>query len=179
MTRALGPTLGSEPDERRQLDVAFDPIGPGIVTTIRVGRSTFRVTEQAPDEVELPFADGSFARVVCRFGLQLLPDRGRALREMHRVLVHGGEVDVEVPGPIDRNPPFAELADALERAEDRDGAVRIRWLFCMPEPDDLRGALAAAGFEAIRIDGAGAGRGDRVIERNRGRAVRAWPDPRC
>lgn len=160
--------------EHRELDLAFEPTRSGVMTTIRVGRSTFHVAQEAPDEMELPFADGSFARVVCRHGLQLLSDRGRALREMHRVLAHGGEVDVEVPGPIDRNPPFAELADALERTEDRDGAVRIRWLFCMPEPDDLRGALAAAGFAEIRIDGAPDSGGHHgLIERNRGRAVRA------
>jgi SAM-dependent methyltransferase len=161
--------------ENRELDLAFDPPGTGVGATIRVGRSTLHVTQEARHEVELPFADGSFARVVCRHGLQLLPDRGRALREMHRVLAHGGEVDVEVPGPIDRNPPFAGLVDALERAEDRHRAAKIRWLFCMAEPDDLRGALADAGFEEIRIEVA-QGRGDGhgfAIERNRGRALRA------
>ena len=81
---------------------------------------------------------------------------------------------VRTTKPIERNPPFAELADALERAEDRDGAVRVRWLFCMPEPDDLRGTLAAAGLEEIRIDGAlESGGRHGLIERNRGRAVRA------
>ncbi len=167
--------------ESRALDVAFEPTGTGVVTTIRVDRSMLRLTQQAPEEVELPFADGSFARVVCRDGLQLLPDRGRALREMHRVLAHGGEVDVEVPGPIERDPLFAELVDALERAEDPGRAARIRWLFCMPEPDDLRGALAAAGFVGIRIEVARPGGGHRHglgIERNRGRAVRAWPGSR-
>jgi ubiquinone/menaquinone biosynthesis C-methylase UbiE len=162
--------------ETRELDLAFEPNGTSVVTTIRVGRSTLHVTQEASDEVELPFADDSFAKVVCRYGLQLLPDRGRALREMHRVLARGGEVDVEVPGPIDRNPPFAELADALERAEDRRRAAEIRWLFCMPEPGDLRGALAAAGFEDIRIEVAKEGGGYRdgtAMERNRGRAVRA------
>ena len=84
--------------EHRELDLAFEPTRTGVVTTIRVGRSTLRVTQDAPDEMELPFADGSFARVVCLHGLQLLPDRGRVLREMHRVLAPGGEVDVEVPG---------------------------------------------------------------------------------
>lgn len=161
--------------EHRQLDLAFEPTATGVSTTCRVGRSTIRVTREAPDEVELPFADGSFASVVCRHGLQLLADRGRMLREMHRVLAHGGEVDVEVPGPIDRNPPFGELADALERADDTRRAARIRWLFCMPDPDDLRGALADAGFEEIRIEVAAGGRGGRhgfAIERNRGRALR-------
>ena len=160
--------------EHRELDLAFEPTRTGVLTTIRVGRSTLHVTQEPPDEVELPVADGSVAKVVCRYGLQLLPDRGRALREMHRVLAHGGEVDVEVPGPIHRNPPFAELADALDRAQDLQRAARIRWLFCMPETDDLRGALADAGFEQIRVEVAQKG-GDRdgfAIERNRGRALR-------
>jgi SAM-dependent methyltransferase len=164
--------------EQRELDLAFEPTRTGVVTTIRVGRSTLHVTQEAPDEIKLPFADGSFARVVCRHGLQLLPDRGWALREMHRVLAQRGEVDVEVPGPIDRNPPFAELADALERAENPHPAVRIRSLFCMPEPDDLRGALADAGFEEIRVEVAHPRGGDHhgfAIERNRGRAVRGDP----
>jgi SAM-dependent methyltransferase len=161
--------------EHRQLDLAFEPTRTGVLTTIRVGGSTFRLTQEAPDQVELPFADGSFTRVVCRHGLQLLADRRRALREMHRVLSPGGEVDIEVPGPIDRNPPFADLADALERTEDRHQAMRIRWLFSMPEPDDLRGALADAGFEEIRVEVAHMPGGDHQgfeKERNRGRAVR-------
>jgi ubiquinone/menaquinone biosynthesis C-methylase UbiE len=159
----------------RELDLAFEPTRTGILATIRVGRSTRHVPQEASNEMELPFADGSFARVVCRHGLQLLPDRGRALREVYRVLARGGEVDVEVPGPIERNPPFAELADALERAEDRHRAARVRWLFSMPDPDDLRGALADSGFEAIRVDVAERGDGwlGFAIERNRGRAVRA------
>jgi SAM-dependent methyltransferase len=162
--------------ENLELHLAFEPTRTGVFTTIRLGRSTLRVTQDAPDELELPFADGSFARVVCRYGLQLLPDRGRVLREMHRVLAPGGEVDVEVPGPIDRNPPFAKLAEALERAEDRHLAAGVRWLFSMPDPDDLRGALADAGFEEIRVEVAPESGGDRhgfAIERNRGRALRA------
>jgi ubiquinone/menaquinone biosynthesis C-methylase UbiE len=162
--------------EHRELDLAFEPTRTGILTTIRIEGSTIRLTQEAPDHTDLPFPDGSFARVVCRHGLQLLADRRRALREMHRVLAHGGEVDIEVPGPIERNPPFADLADALERTEDRHKAVRIRWLFSMPEPDDLRGALADAGFEGIRIEVAHAPGGDHhafAMERNRGRAIRA------
>ena len=172
MTRTTG---------NRELDLAFEPTWTGVLTTMRVGLSTLHVTQGASDEVELPFPDGSFARVVCRYGLQLLSDRARALREMHRVLAHGGEVDVEVPGPIERNPTFAQLANAFDRADDLHRATRIRWLFCMPEPDDLRGALAAAGFEEIRVEVAQEGGGDRhglTIERNRGRAVRAGPGSR-
>ena len=114
--------------EHRELNLAFEPTRTGLVTTIRVGRSTLHVRQQAAAEMELPFADASFTRVVCRHGLQLLPDRGRALREMHRVLAHGGEVDVEVPGPIDRNPPFASAPTTLgePRASGGSSACRSR-----------------------------------------------------
>ena len=71
---------------------------------------------------------------------------------MHRVLVRGGEIEVAVRGSIERSPPFAELADSLERHAGARGAAAVRWLFCMPEPDDLRGVLAAAAFEEIRVD---------------------------
>jgi hypothetical protein len=84
--------------------------------------------------------------------LQLLSDRSVALEEMRRVLARDGEIEVAVPGAIERNPPFAELATSLERRSGPRSAAAIRWLFCMPDPDDLRGVLAAATFEDIRID---------------------------
>jgi hypothetical protein len=71
---------------------------------------------------------------------------------MRRVLARHGEIEVAVRGSIERSPPFAELADSLERHAGARGAAAVRWLFCMPEPDDLRGVLAAAGFEEIRVD---------------------------
>ncbi len=53
---------------------------------------------------------------------------------------------------IERNPPFAELADSIERSTGTTRAAAVRRLFSMPEPDDLRGALVEAGFDEIRID---------------------------
>jgi SAM-dependent methyltransferase len=97
----------------------------------------------------LPFGDASFDVVVCHHGPQLLPDRGRALAEVRRVLAPRGWAAVAVWGPIGRNPAFAALAESLER---RAGVgVAVRWLFCLPEPDDLRAVLAGAGFDAIRV----------------------------
>jgi SAM-dependent methyltransferase len=97
----------------------------------------------------LPFGDASFDVVVCHHGPRLLPDRGRALAEVRRVLAPRGWAAVAVWGPIGRNPAFAALAESLER---RAGVgVAVRWLFCLPEPDDLRAVLAGAGFDAIRV----------------------------
>jgi SAM-dependent methyltransferase len=134
------------------LDLAFEVRSREIRTRITVARATGETETLRCHGIELPYDDGSFARVMCPRGLQLLPDRGRALEEMQRVLVRDGEIEVAIRGSIERSPPFAELADSLERHAGARGAAAVRWLFCMPEPDDLRGVLAAVGFEQIRID---------------------------
>ena len=134
------------------LELSFEVHLREIRTWITVGRPTGEVEIRRGRGTELPYDDGSFPRIVCRRGLQLLPDRGRALEEMHRVLARGGEIEVAVRGSIERNPPFAELADSLERHAGVRSAAAVRWLFCMPEPDDLRGVLAAAAFDEIRVD---------------------------
>lgn len=134
------------------LEVAFEVHSREIRTWLTAGRPTGEIETGRGHGIELPYDDGSFARVVCRRGLQLLPDRGRALQEMRRVLVRDGEIEVAVRGSIERSPPFAELASSLERHAGVRSAAAVRWLFCMPEPDDLRGLLAAAAFEEIRVD---------------------------
>jgi SAM-dependent methyltransferase len=136
----------------RILELSFD-VGPEqTVTWVTVEGSADGAARRRIHGIELPFDDGSVDRVVCADGFQLLPDRGRALEQVRRVLVRDGQIEVTVPGSIEENPPFAELAERLEQHSGVRGAAAIRWLFCMPEPDDLRGALAAAGFEDIRID---------------------------
>ena len=137
---------------RRALEVAFDVGSKGSVTWLTVEASASQAARRRIQGTELPFEDGSFDRLVCSEGFQLLADRGRALEEMQRVLVRGGEIEVTVPGSIEGNPPFAELAASLERRSGARGAAAIRWLFCMPQPDDLRGVLASGAFEDIRID---------------------------
>jgi SAM-dependent methyltransferase len=134
------------------LQLAFEVRPHATHTRLTVARPRGEGERRRGHGIGLPFVDASFAAVVCRHGLQLLPDRGRALGEMRRVLVRGGEIVVAVPGAIERNPPFAELADSLERHAGARCAAAVRWHFCMPEPDDVRGALAAAGFEEIRVD---------------------------
>lgn len=142
----------ADPTLDRVLELAFDVGAAETVTRLTVEGSAGEISRRRILGVQLPLEDGSLDRVVCSEGLQLLSERGRALAEMHRVLVPGGDILVAVPGAIERNSVFAELAASLERRSGARGAAAIRWLFCMPDPDDLRGVLAAAGFEDIRID---------------------------
>ena len=55
-----------------------------------------QVEWQQGDATRLPFPDGEFGAVLCQQGLQYMPDRPAALREMKRVLVSGGRLGLSV-----------------------------------------------------------------------------------
>lgn len=88
----------------------------------------------------LPFADGAFDYVVASEVLEHLPQDGRAMRELTRVLAPGGLIAVTVPrwGP-------ELLCWALSSAyhEVEGGHVRIY------RGDELRRRLVAAGLEPV------------------------------
>jgi ubiquinone/menaquinone biosynthesis C-methylase UbiE len=51
---------------------------------------------QQGDATKLPFPGGEFDTVLCQHGLQYMPDRSAALREMKRVLASGGRLGLSV-----------------------------------------------------------------------------------
>jgi ubiquinone/menaquinone biosynthesis C-methylase UbiE len=100
----------------------------------------------------LPFADAEFGVVLCQLGLQFVPKRLVALREMRRVLVHGGRVGLSVYGPIERSPAAHALADALDRhvGEGASGTKRSEHSLC--DAEELRQLVQAAGFTRVRVE---------------------------
>jgi ubiquinone/menaquinone biosynthesis C-methylase UbiE len=103
---------------------------------------------QAPAE-NLPFADESFDVVLCGMGLQFFADREAALHEFHRVLVMGGRLVANVPGPAP--PPFRIMADALARHIGRESAAFVSAVFSLHDPDDLRDLASQAGFQNVDV----------------------------
>ncbi|HXW05955.1 MAG TPA: methyltransferase domain-containing protein [Vicinamibacterales bacterium] len=78
---------------------------------------------EAPAE-DLPFSDESFDAVLCGMGLQFFSDKKAGLREFHRVLVPGGRLVANVPGPTP--PPLQIMADGLARHIGPESASRLR-----------------------------------------------------
>jgi SAM-dependent methyltransferase len=97
----------------------------------------------------LPHADESFDVVLCQMGLQFVPNRLAALREMRRVLVPGGRAVLNVPGPTPD--PMAVFADALARHVTPDVASFMHLVFSLHEPGELRGMMDEAGFRDIDV----------------------------
>ena len=103
---------------------------------------------QAPAE-DLPFPDESFDVVLCGMGLQFFSNRGAGVREFHRVLVPGGRLVANVPGPAP--PPLEIMADSLARHIGSESASFVYTVFSLHDPDALRNLATEAGFEDVDV----------------------------
>lgn len=106
---------------------------------------------QAPAE-DLPFPDESFDAVLCGMGVQFFSDREKGLREFHRVLVPGGRVVANVPGP--EPPPLEIMADCLARHIGPEGASFVHRVFSLHDLADLRELATQAGFDDVDVHSA-------------------------
>ena len=139
---------------------AAEQVGPsGAVTgvdsnpgMIAVAARTRGVRWAQADAARLPFPDGGFDRVLCQAGLQFVPDRLGALREMRRVLRPGGRVALLVWRALHHSPGFAALADALQTVVGPEAAAVMRAPFVFgDDPRPLVTLLDSAGFGDVDV----------------------------
>jgi SAM-dependent methyltransferase len=102
------------------------------------------------DAGELPFADGSFDRVVSQFALMFFPEREKAITEMWRVLRPGGGLSVAVLGGIP--PAYQRLAELAERHLGSGAGAIIESRFVLSDPEKLGRIFTKAGLGAITLE---------------------------
>jgi len=134
--------------EARITGVDFSP-GMLAVAEQEATRDGVSAEWRQADACELPFEDASFDVILCQQGLQFVPDKGMAVREMHRVLAPGGRVAISVWRELERHTFFAAL-DAVMRERLNVGAAAAPFAF--PDGDALRGLLSDAGFTEITLE---------------------------
>jgi SAM-dependent methyltransferase len=78
------------------------------------------------DGPDLPFADGTFDRVVCFDALHHVPDQQRAVREFARVLKQGGIAALHEPGP--RNSQSSQAQYEMRMYDVIEGDVYVEEL---------------------------------------------------
>lgn len=97
----------------------------------------------------MPLPDASFDAVLCQMGLQFMPDKRAALGEMQRVLVRGGRLILNVPGPTPR--PFTILAEALTRHIGAEAAGFVNHVFSLHDTAEIQNLLSGAGFQDVSV----------------------------
>jgi SAM-dependent methyltransferase len=108
------------------------------------------VAFEIADAEALPFADGSFDRITCRFGIMFFPRPERALAEARRVLKSGGRAAFMVWGAQADNAVFALIAGAVADVFGPDAAAPLARTFGFAAPGSLIRLMTAAGFAEAR-----------------------------
>jgi SAM-dependent methyltransferase len=102
------------------------------------------------ESIDLPSA--SVDAALCRCGLMLVPDPGRALAEVRRVLRPGGRVAAVVWAGAEHNPWATALWDAVEGVTDLPAAVPGGpGMFALADPARLRELAEAAGLDVVEM----------------------------
>jgi ubiquinone/menaquinone biosynthesis C-methylase UbiE len=104
------------------------------------------------DASALPYADTSFDRVLCQFGLRYVRDRVAALREMGRVVTAVGSVAIAVWASLDRGSPFELLRDLLDRHAGPEAGDFLRAPFVLGTIEAVNDLVSAAGLRILRSE---------------------------
>ena len=104
----------------------------------------------AADGEALPFASGSFDRVMCGLGLMFFPGDQVALQEMRRVLVPNGRLALSVWSRAEEVPLVETALSCMRRLLPPPKVARPS-IFRFGDADDLRRRIANADFRDIEI----------------------------
>ncbi len=108
-----------------------------------------RVEWRQGDATKLPFPDAEFDTVLCQHGLQYVPDRPAALREMKRVLVAGGTLGLSVFSQSIGYQIFERTA--AEFVGEKAAAI-LREPFALAYLDELSGLLRMVELSTVQMN---------------------------
>src|ERR671924_720927 len=130
--------------------VAGLDVNPGMLAVARSATPPGIPIEWHEASAEaMPLPDASFDVVLCQMGLQFMPDKHAALREMWRVLVRGGRLILKVPGPTPR--PFAMMGEALARHIGAEAAGFVDHVFSLHDAAKIQNLVRGAGFHDVSV----------------------------
>ena len=122
-------------------------INPGMLAVARAAAPGLTIKWQEANAEALPLPDDAFEVAFCQIGLMFFPEKKTALEEMRRVLVVGGRVLINLPGPMP--PIFAVLEDALGRYLSAEAAGFMRAVFSLHDAGEIRELMSSAGLQEI------------------------------
>lgn len=131
--------------------VAGLDVNPGMLAVARSETpSNMSIDWYDASAESMPLRDETFDVVLCQMGLQFVPNKLVALREMRRVLNSGGRVYVTVPGP--KPAIFGIMTDALARHLGPEAASFVDLVFSMHDVDELTEMMRSAGLREVEVE---------------------------
>jgi ubiquinone/menaquinone biosynthesis C-methylase UbiE len=132
--------------------VDFAPAMLRIAAARARAQGSHNVQFRKMDAEQLVFPDLTFDRVLCRFGLMLMPNAERVIAEMHRVLVPGGRVAVAVWSTQRKVNTLGTVREALLRYHAFRPPPGAPDFFRLGKAGTLERALKEAGFRRVRSE---------------------------
>jgi SAM-dependent methyltransferase len=109
------------------------------------------ITWEAMDMTRIHYAADRFDVIICQFGLMLVPDKFKALTEMHRVLKTGGRLRLNVWGDIKQNQVWNIAGTVIESFLGSNPMLQDPGPFSLSNEKVLSSLLNAAGFAKVNI----------------------------
>lgn len=130
--------------------VAGLDINPGMLAVARsVTPPGMSIEWHEASAEAIPLPDASFDAVLCQMGLQFMPDKHAALREMRRVLVRGGRLIINLPGPTPRL--FTIMGEALARHIGPEAAGFVNHIFSLHDTTEIQNLVSGARFHDVSV----------------------------
>ena len=125
-------------------------VNPGMLAVARGETPAELPVEWCEASAEsMPLEDDAYDVALCQMGLQFIPNKLAALREIRRVLAPGGRAYLTVPGP--KPPLFDIMADGMARHLSREAAGFAELVFSLHDKDELAELLRSAGFRDVDV----------------------------
>lgn len=130
--------------------VAGLDVNGGMLTVARSETSSdMKIDWHEASAESMPLGDDAFDVVLCQMGLQFVPNKLAALREMRRVLDTDGRVHLTLPGPKPRI--FEVMTDGLARHLGQEAAFVCDLVFSMHGANEITELMESVGFRKIEV----------------------------
>ncbi len=111
------------------------------------------LTWQNVDMAKIPFANNSFDLIVCQFGLMFVPDKPKALSEMHRVLKPNGQLLFNTWGNIAENPMWQISFGLFKQVLGEMPVPMQQSPFALSDLEEVKQLLTEANFTITKAEG--------------------------
>lgn len=124
-------------------------INPGMLAVARSITQDSEIQWHEASAEDMPLPDDSFDVVICQMGIQFMEDRSAALQEMYRVLVPGGRMLLNVPGPAGE--PWIICAEEMGKTISPEAKGFVSHVFVLNDTGEIRQLINGAGFKDIDV----------------------------